>query len=402
MDGGCWEGLGYAGLAYSATRINCDQNTRGCRLTKNSEKMASPTLFFESLLTSDQIYELGSEQVEKEFTSDDGMSYAAQLSRAKIKYEANYDALALSSGYSFKSSGTTPEENYSQRTIWLGSLDFIGDRLASLTVTKQIKWSSFTDWGQNIIEVKVLESPFYISDATSKDQWGALNLAIQEYSRITFCYDDVNWIDEQTPPVNTSSVLGFLSLPEAQYFETGWDADPTGANVLVDIDLEELQKGGEAQTIERKEVDLATAEAGTSTQQENIIGTSSDDTLAAGKGADKLTGGEGADKFAFNTPDKFGKKGADIITDFNPGQGDQIFVSANALPGLRANPSFVIATSKKALKAAQKSESDLIYYQPFGQLFYDQNGSAKGFGSGGLFAVLSGAPVLTAENLGVF
>ena len=363
--------------------------------------MASPTLFFESLLTSDQIYELGSEQVEKEFTSADGASYADQLSKAKIRYEANYDAMVASSGYSFKASGDAPEENYSQRTIWVGSFSFYGTRLTSLTIKKQITWSSFRDWDQNIIDARELQSPFTISDASSKEQWAALVQALRENSTITFNYDDVNWIDEQTPPANTTSVLDFLSLPEAQYFEAGWDTDPTGANVLIDISLEEPPKEGEAQTIEKSELDLSTSISGPSAKQDDLIGTSSDDTLAAGKGVDKLTGGEGADKFIFNTPDKFGKKGADIITDFNKAQGDQIFFSTNALPGLRANQSFVIATSKKALKAAQKSAATLIYYKPLGQLFYDQNGSGRGFGKGGLFAILSGAPELTANDLGL-
>jgi len=148
-------------------------------------------------------------------------------------------------------------------------------------------------------------------------------------------------------------------------------------------------------------VDLSSLIQGVSSKSDAISGSAKDDVLGAGKGADKLTGARGADQFVFNTKDSFGAKGADTITDFNPEEGDQIILSPDALPGLKTNPSLQSVTSKKALKAAQKSDSDLIYYQPLGQLFYDQNGSAKGFGKGGLFAVLSGAPVLTAENLGV-
>lgn len=149
-------------------------------------------------------------------------------------------------------------------------------------------------------------------------------------------------------------------------------------------------------------VDLSSLIQGVSSKSDAISGSAKDDVLGAGKGADKLTGASGADQFVFNTKDSFGNAGTDIITDFNPEEGDQLVLSPDALPGLKTDPSLQSVTSKKALKAAQKSEADLIYYQPLGQLFYDQNGSAKGFGSGGLFAVLSGAPVLTAENLGVF
>jgi hypothetical protein len=149
-------------------------------------------------------------------------------------------------------------------------------------------------------------------------------------------------------------------------------------------------------------VDLSSLIQGVSSKSDAISGSAKDDVLGAGKGADKLTGASGADQFVFNTKDSFGNAGADTITDFNPEEGDQLILSPDALPGLTTDPSLQSVTSKKALKAAQKSEAALIYYQPLGQLFYDQNGSGKGFGSGGLFAVLSGAPVLTAENLGVF
>jgi len=149
-------------------------------------------------------------------------------------------------------------------------------------------------------------------------------------------------------------------------------------------------------------VDLSSLIQGASSSSDAVSGSAKDDVLGAGKGADKLTGAGGADQFVFNTRDKFGKKGADTITDFKPEEGDQLVLSPDALPGLKAEPTLQAVTSKKALKAAQKSDSDLIYYQPFGQLFYDQNGSGKGFGSGGLFAVLSGAPVLEAEDLAVF
>ena len=132
-----------------------------------------------------------------------------------------------------------------------------------------------------------------------------------------------------------------------------------------------------------------------------ITGTATQDLIAANKGALKLTGGADADKFIFNQRDSFGSKGADTITDFKTEDGDQLVISSDALPGLAETPVFRSVTSKKALKTAQKSDSDLIYYQPLGQLFYDQNGSKKGFGSGGLFAILAGTPDLSAEDIAI-
>jgi len=149
------------------------------------------------------------------------------------------------------------------------------------------------------------------------------------------------------------------------------------------------------------EVDLSALISKTTGKGDAIIGTESQDLIGASKGALRLTGGEGADKFVFSERDLFGSRGADTITDFNPEDGDKLVISPNALPGLTETPVFDSVTSRKALKSAQRSDSDLIYYQPLGQLFYDQNGSRKGFGKGGLFAVIAGAPMLTADDLGV-
>ena len=147
-------------------------------------------------------------------------------------------------------------------------------------------------------------------------------------------------------------------------------------------------------------VDLSSLIQGATTKSDAISGSASEDVLGAGKGADKLTGGDAADQFVFNTRDRFGKRGADTITDFNPSQGDKLVLSPDALPGL-SDPELTTVTSKKALKAAQKSAATLIYYEPLGQLFYDQNGSSKKFGNGGLFAILSGAPALSTDDLGL-
>ena len=44
------------------------------------------------------------------------------------------------------------------------------------------------------------------------------------------------------------------------------------------------------------------------------------------------------------------------------------------------------------------STAKIIYDAVSGQLFYNQNGSAAGFGNGGLFATLTGAPTLSGSD----
>ena len=65
--------------------------------------------------------------------------------------------------------------------------------------------------------------------------------------------------------------------------------------------------------------------------KDTLLGGDGDDTLAGGTGIDKLTGGKGADTFAFNSldfwienaaGDQVYNKSVDIVTDFNPLEGD--------------------------------------------------------------------------------
>lgn len=217
-------------------------------------------------------------------------------------------------------------------------------------------------------------------------------------------------------PTNTSSFTPYLTNPPAkmpspgtvEYEQLLKETGGASANPGFSYDGHiQATRGNSATWILNPEIprpieiDLSALISETKGKGDAIIGTESQDLIGASKGALRLTGGEGADKFVFSERDSFGTKGADTITDFNAEGGDKIIVSPDALPGLIENPVFESVRSKKALKSAQKSGSDLIYYKPLGQLFFDQNGSRKGFGKGGLFAVIAGAPTLSADDLGV-
>jgi hypothetical protein len=279
-----------------------------------------------------------------------------------IREEFNREALMLTSEVLYK----TTEDGGRATSIWrrvlVGNMTYEGTRLSGISVSTVIEYSAYktltypanaanTPW-PILQEIKVVNLPsaFTYKDIYSEEEDVLFDAFITTSGVVSFFYDDFPRESDGAQPINTSSVEEFQKLPEARYFESGWIAAPTATNALPDIDLQDTPKEGETQTIERKEIDLNISISGPSAKQDDLIGTASDDTIAAGKGADKLTGDSGADQFVFNTPDQFGKKGADIITDFNPGQGDQIVISPNALPGLGSNPSLVVATSKKHSK----------------------------------------------------
>ncbi|MCC5656776.1 hypothetical protein LC608_07210 [Nostoc sp. XA010] len=140
-----------------------------------------------------------------------------------------------------------------------------------------------------------------------------------------------------------------------------------------------------------------------------LIGGEGNDTLVGGVGNDTLVGGVGADRFLYNTDAAFALTavGVDAMSttgyayaDFNSSQGDKIILDKTTFNGIisTAGTGFSNAKDFKITSQAATSTAKIIYDAVSGQLFYNQNGSAAGFGSGGLFASLTGAPTLSASD----
>ena len=133
-----------------------------------------------------------------------------------------------------------------------------------------------------------------------------------------------------------------------------------------------------------------------------LRGGSGDDILIGAKGNDTLVGGAGADRFLYNTDAAFALSavGVDAIADFNSSEGDKIILDKTTFCAVASNPGtgFSNANDFKITSSGATSTAKIIYDAVSGQLFYNQNGSASGFGSGGLFATLTGAPTLSASD----
>ena len=129
-----------------------------------------------------------------------------------------------------------------------------------------------------------------------------------------------------------------------------------------------------------------------------------EDVLDGGKSSDTLTGEQGRDQFLFNTNGKFksGDIGIDTIADFEP-DIDKIVLdkttftslSSKAGNGFSTNTEFAIV---KTDEAADRSKAEIVYNSTNGNLFYNPNGVVSGSSGGGLFAVLTGNPKLTASD----
>lgn len=140
-----------------------------------------------------------------------------------------------------------------------------------------------------------------------------------------------------------------------------------------------------------------------------LNGGAGNDELFGGAGNDILNGGTGADSFSFGNPgNPFNNSdfGIDTVADFAVGVDDIKLdkVSFSALTSVVGNGFSVggefASVSNDTLAAI--SNGLIVYSLGSGRLFYNQNGSADGLGSGAHFATLSGAPTLTANNFVIF
>ncbi|NET80369.1 5'-nucleotidase C-terminal domain-containing protein [Okeania sp. SIO1F9] len=140
-----------------------------------------------------------------------------------------------------------------------------------------------------------------------------------------------------------------------------------------------------------------------------LFGGSGNDTLNGGQGRDRLnsgpgddimTGGASIDRFIFNTNQAYDQDdlGEDRITDFDI-ERDIILINRTTFTAIDSGDSFenVFATVTSNNDAATE-DAVIVYNTDNGNLFYNQNGSDAGLGSGGVFVTLDNAPVVDADN----
>jgi Ca2+-binding RTX toxin-like protein len=137
---------------------------------------------------------------------------------------------------------------------------------------------------------------------------------------------------------------------------------------------------------------------------DTLTGGLGDDILTGGAGVDLLTGSGGSDRFLFDINAIFNAStmGVDGVTDFSIGT-DKIVLDKTTFTVLRSTVSsgFSVAGEFASVAdnaAAAVSTAYIVYSRGTGSLFYNQNGSASGLGTGGEFANLSGLPSLTATD----
>ncbi|MDB9397977.1 beta strand repeat-containing protein, partial [Microcystis aeruginosa] len=131
---------------------------------------------------------------------------------------------------------------------------------------------------------------------------------------------------------------------------------------------------------------------------DQLTGQNGNDSLIGGFGDDLLTGGNGSDNFIFNSSNL----GIDAISDFTPGS-DKIVLSKAIFTALQS----VIGNGFSQLAEFASVDDDdlvatssafIVYSTSSGSIYYNQNGSAAGLGSGSEFANLLTVPTLIAAD----
>ena len=129
---------------------------------------------------------------------------------------------------------------------------------------------------------------------------------------------------------------------------------------------------------------------------DTLTGGAGSDTLAGGAGNDVLIDGGGNDRFLFNTA--LPAAGVDRIDNLSVGV-DKIVLDKTIFAALETVPiaggAVLLATDfqSTAIIPPALSSAEIVYNPNTGNLFYNANGIAPGFGAGGgQFATLVGSP----------
>jgi Ca2+-binding RTX toxin-like protein len=142
-----------------------------------------------------------------------------------------------------------------------------------------------------------------------------------------------------------------------------------------------------------------------------LLGGSDNDVLQGQVGNDTLTGNSGADRLMFRSGAAFTPSalGVDLITDFNTSESDKITLSKVTFPALTATTGqalslidfAVINAATDGATEAGNSTAPIVLNTFNGSLYYNENGSTTGLGTGGQFATLNAGLSLSRTDFRV-
>ncbi|MEH1777769.1 MAG: choice-of-anchor D domain-containing protein [Nostoc sp.] len=260
------------------------------------------------------------------------------------------------------------------------TLQFIGAGLTARNLQLTQNGNNLEVTFEDVANTKVTLQNFQLENlenlAASKTQSAIGNIIFDGQASVSDSFDVINANSTQTSIFNTNSVT-FLN--DLNNNITGFD----NSNDVIN------GQGGN---------DTINGNGG----NDLLRGGAGNDLFIGGQGNDTLVGGIGADSFIYNTDAAFTSAavGIDAIADFNHSEGDKIVLDKTTFNAITSivGTGFSNASDFQITSLGAVSNAVIIYDPATGQLLYNQNGSAAGFGSGGQFAQLTGKPTLTASD----
>ena len=389
-------------LAYATTNATTTRQSLGAETTASGESIRYTrleTLYATTATTARSGYSnyqtLSASLVKNTFpvlnrSQGFNLSFRLRINAESHSGDVNGDGLIDRAGYSVTLLGSDRqgiELGFWNNEIWAQQ---DGTRLFCHSPTERALQAT-TPWVA--YDLLVVGDKYYLSanssvilQGTTKN-YGAFNhvlagLPYDPYEQANFLF-----LGDNTSSAGSSSDLASLAINTADLKSTGNDnvAAGMGEDVINGGDGNDSIHGGDGADV--------------------LIGAAGADSLNGGRGADRLFGQAGADRFVFDsgatfTTDAFG---IDTIIDFVTGEGDRIVLdktSFTALASAAGNglsvPADFSLVSSAALAAT--SAARICYDINTAGLYYNQNGSAAGFGGGGLFATFLGQPSLSAAD----
>jgi Ca2+-binding RTX toxin-like protein len=230
---------------------------------------------------------------------------------------------------------------------------------------------------------------------------------------------DANWSDTQKVIFDRLNPGPFtLTVDTVEAFEVNGNGGDDSFTVKdltgTDVELVTFNGGEGNDTLDASETNVKVIADG-GAGDDLLIGGAGDDILIGGAGSDILIGGggndtliagEGSTAFAFSG-DAFATTdlGVDTLENFTSGT-DKIWLSKSTFTVLESieGEGFSMADEFAMVSTdaeAASSDAYIVYSMGSGNLYYNQNGAAEGYGTGDLYATIAEASSISAADFQV-